>query len=428
MHHPHQRYSCDLCNFKTPRRLNYIEHLSTTKHRRMLAVSELSSSSFTEPPLNSSTASFNSNSNSNSFVSNSSHTSSHFSSSHSSSSHSSSSSESTAIMQSAPQNTQVFQCPFCIKMYKSRTGLWLHKKKHHPKGENHETIAQSQPVWENTSRKRQLSNDSTASEPINSDLVKALIDQNASLIKMIQNNQNATSRPVAMSNTTNHNHQTINNTTNNMNIQTNYNTTNTAQFNLTLFLNETCKDAMNIDEFLKTLQVQLDEIEDVGTKGYITGMTNIIVRNLNALEVHKRPVHCTDAKRETLHVKADDIWESDSIRTRAHLHRAIKTISHHTILPKLEENQSCLLLDNKTSNAVQNSQIKRCKKNCANSNEMVYNQIINEVMSGTESNIAKVIKQLATQTSIHFRPDMSVINTMDITHQSDVFATLGSSN
>jgi len=92
-----------------------------------------------------------------------------------------------------------------------------------------------------------------------------------------------------------------------------YNTTNSHNktFNLNMFLNETCKDAMNITDFVDSIKFQLSDLENVGELGYVKGISNIIVKNLNALDITKRPVHCADKKREVLYVKDQDKWEKE---------------------------------------------------------------------------------------------------------------------
>ena len=100
-------------------------------------------------------------------------------------------------------------------------------------------------------------------------------------------------------------------TTNN-NIQSNSNNmSNNKTFNLQFFLNETCKNAMNMVDFVQTLEVQLADLESVGELGFVNGIANLIIKNLNALEECERPVHCSDLKRETIYVKEDNKWEKE---------------------------------------------------------------------------------------------------------------------
>jgi hypothetical protein len=95
------------------------------------------------------------------------------------------------------------------------------------------------------------------------------------------------------------------------NINTNTNNSNNKTFNLQFFLNETCKDAMNMSEFINSLTLQLSDLESVGKLGFVDGISNIIIKNLKALDVEKRPVHCCDAKRETMYIKDHDKWEKE---------------------------------------------------------------------------------------------------------------------
>ncbi len=100
----------------------------------------------------------------------------------------------------------------------------------------------------------------------------------------------------------------INNTTNN----TTNNNTNNTQFNLNFFLNDTCKDAMNITDFLGNMNVNIDEIEYIGHHGYVNGMTKMIMDRLKDMDITKRPIHCTDIKRETMYIKDQDEWSKDT--------------------------------------------------------------------------------------------------------------------
>jgi hypothetical protein len=95
------------------------------------------------------------------------------------------------------------------------------------------------------------------------------------------------------------------------NIQNN-NQTNNQQFNLNVYLNETCKDAMNLSEFLENLHVSMEDMEKTGELGFAKGMSRIIMNNLNAIDVCKRPIHCSDVKRETLYVKNNGVWEKET--------------------------------------------------------------------------------------------------------------------
>jgi len=130
-----------------------------------------------------------------------------------------------------------------------------------------------------------------------------------------------------------------NNTTNNNTNNTTNNNTNSHNkaFNLNFFLNETCKDAMNIMDFVDSIKLQLSDLEKVGELGYVEGISNIIVKNLNELDVTQRPVHCTDKKRETMYIRDEDKWEKDESNSK--IKKAIKRVAskNQRLLPKFKE-------------------------------------------------------------------------------------------
>ena len=101
-------------------------------------------------------------------------------------------------------------------------------------------------------------------------------------------------------------------------------------FNLQFFLNETCKDAMNIMDFVKDIKINVADLEDVGKLGYIDGISNIIIKNLKEIDVSKRPFHCSDIKREVLYVKDQDKWQKENV-DKDKIRHAIKHIAHKNI-------------------------------------------------------------------------------------------------
>jgi len=105
---------------------------------------------------------------------------------------------------------------------------------------------------------------------------------------------------------------------------------NNKTFNLQFFLNETCKDAMNISDFVESVKLQVSDLENVGKVGYIEGISNIIIKNLKALDVNKRPVHCADQKREVMYVKDENTWEKEDENNKK-LRKAIRMIAHKNI-------------------------------------------------------------------------------------------------
>ena len=119
----------------------------------------------------------------------------------------------------------------------------------------------------------------------------------------------------------------ITNVHNNSNNNSN-NNNNNKTFNLHFFLNETCKDAMNITEFVQSIRIQLRDIEEVGETGYVNGLSKLIIKHLNALDESQRPVHCSDSKRESFYVKDQNVWEKEG-PDNAKIKRAINSIEHN---------------------------------------------------------------------------------------------------
>ena len=115
----------------------------------------------------------------------------------------------------------------------------------------------------------------------------------------------------------------------NSNITNNINSHNKT-FNLQLFLNEQCKDAMNMSEFVNNFEIQLSDLESVGELGYVEGITKQIVNKLNSMDIYKRPMHCSDAKRETIYIKDEDRWEKEQANNPK-LRKAIKNISFNNM-------------------------------------------------------------------------------------------------
>lgn len=116
----------------------------------------------------------------------------------------------------------------------------------------------------------------------------------------------------------------IGNTTNN---NTNSHNKIKNKFNMNFFLNEQCKDAMNIMDFVNTMKLQLSDLERVGELGYVKGISHIVVNKLKDLDVHKRPIHCSDLKRETMYVKDEDIWEKET-ENKEKISKMITRVAH----------------------------------------------------------------------------------------------------
>jgi hypothetical protein len=191
-----------------------------------------------------------------------------------------------------PKNAEKnFHCK-CGKSYKHRQGLWKHSKTCNETNDEPSTVNESSEY----SVKMAYMDPSHILEFIkqNQEFKSMMIEQNNKIVEQ-QNKIMELSSQVSVINNTTNNHNTTNN-----------------QFNLNVFLNETCKDAMNIKDFIENLQIQMKELENVGKNGYVVGITDIILNRLNEIDITKRPLHCTDLKRETMYFRDDNEWNKDT--------------------------------------------------------------------------------------------------------------------
>jgi len=253
-----------------------------------------------------------------------------------------------------PIQNNNFICDQCSSSFSSRTTLWRHKKSCNPDESDNNA---------DTSLIVQLMKQ-------NDDFKHLLIEQNKAMIE--QNNKVFESHNQLIEMCKQNASSITNNTVNSHN----------KTFNLQVFLNEDCKDAMNITDFVNSINLQLSDLEHVGKVGYVEGISNIIIKNLNALDVTKRPVHCTDPKRETIYIKDGDVWEKDEDDNKK-LRKMIKSVAFrnckNTRLFK-EKYPDCMKSESKYSD--------------------MYNKIIIEVMGGTSAtndieNQNKIIRNIA---------------------------------
>jgi len=241
----------------------------------------------------------------------------------------------------------------CGNNYSHRQSFYVHKKKCIKEGNNlleENKKCEIDTVIHNKSK--------------NNDLITYLMKENSELKNMILDVCKQT-QPTNITNL----HNTISNSHN-------------KTFNLQFFLNETCKDAMNIMDFVDSIKLQLSDLESVGKLGYVEGISNIIIKNLNELEVEKRPVHCTDSKREVLYVKDENQWYNDSKEENENkkIKKAIKHITHKNskLLPEFKAKYpDCIYSDSKKSDQ--------------------YNKIIIESLNDSKENENKIIKKIAKE-------------------------------
>ena len=251
--------------------------------------------------------------------------------------------ESEQEMTEKGQKGQQLLCANCGKEYLSRNGLWKHKQK--------------------CNQKQEETKQETKNSDINFDkeLFMMLINQNKELLEIVKNGTH--------------------NTTNNTN--TTHTNSHNKAFNLNFFLNETCKNAMNITDFVDSIKLQLNDLMEIGEIGYVEGISKIIVKNLNNLDETERPIHCTDKKRETMYVKDEGEWNKEDDK-RTKLKKAITKIADKNIrlLPQFREKYP----------EYKNSSSKISDK---------YDKMVVEAMTLDEDKNEKIIKNISKVTTIH---------------------------
>ena len=240
----------------------------------------------------------------------------------------------------------------CGLVFNNRTTLWRHKKKCSKTNNTQKTIYPN--------------------EMSDKDLIIMLVKENSQLVK--------------------HNTELVDILKNNNSQQISHNTislnnNNNKTFNLQFFLNETCKDAMSITDFVSSIQMSLEDLENTGRIGYVEGISNIVIKNLNKLEHHMRPLHCSDFKREILYIKDNNEWTKET-DNKPILTKAIKTIANQNIkqISKWKDNYPDCIKSDSTKNDL-------------------YLKIVSNSMNGltkeeSEKNINKIITNVAKKVVI----------------------------
>jgi hypothetical protein len=243
-----------------------------------------------------------------------------------------------------------FTCENCNKVYKHHSSLWKHSKTciqvqtqtqtNHPNTTNHTPELIVELVKQNQEFKQML------------------VEQNAKIIEL-------SSKPTYM----------------------NSNNNNKTKFNLNFFLNEQCKDALNITDFVNSLKLSLTDLENTGKYGFVQGISQIFIRGLKELDIYKRPIHCSDLKRETIYVKDQNVWEKEN-EERIKLYKTIHQIANKNV------NQI-------TSWMMENP---NCSDYYSTKNDQ-YLQIVNESIGGVDSDennkyYDKIVKNMSKEVVI----------------------------
>uniref|UniRef100_A0A6C0KRY2 C2H2-type domain-containing protein n=1 Tax=viral metagenome TaxID=1070528 RepID=A0A6C0KRY2_9ZZZZ len=228
---------------------------------------------------------------------------------------------------------QNLSCKICERSFKNRSGLWKHNK-----------VCKEEKIPESTDK----------------EIIMMLIKDNSEMKKMMM--------------------EIIKNGTHN----TTHNNSHNKTFNLQIFLNEECKDAININDFISSIQLQVKDLEETGQLGYVEGISKVVIDNLNALNVHLRPIHCSDYKREIIYIKDNEEWTKDN-ENKDKMKNVIKQVANKNIkqIPEwIKLHPDCFDSDSKQNDR--------------------YLKIVSNSMSGSteeeqKSNINKIISKVAKE-------------------------------
>jgi hypothetical protein len=251
----------------------------------------------------------------------------------------------------------------CGFKYKTQSGLWKHKQKCKKDEQSQELVTTTTETGINSLSNEELLKIIMTQVNNSKDMQELQMETQKIFMEYIKSQQETQSLILNSNN--------INNSNNNMN------NCNNKNFNLQIFLNEKCKDAMNITDFVDQIKGSIEDIESIGNLGFVEGVSKIFIRELKSLGVYNRPVHCTDVKRDNLYVKDDDKWEKEN-EEKAKMLKVIKNITR--------SNMSAIPLWKKENPYYADSSSKQ--SDC-------YNRILLELVTDEKKLFDRVIKNVS---------------------------------
>ena len=320
-------FTCKNCDYTCSKKSEYKRHESTAKHKRLIVVNE----------------------------------------------------KIAGVNEKIAEALHIFICNFCKKEYKSNVGLWKHKKRCIFSDQENNEIIEISEIIEiikiNDGDIHENNENNEINEMQKGNVVELLIKENTDfkhmIMDLVKNNSELQTQMLDIC-------KNVKNTIGNIN-QNSHNKT----FNLQAFLNEECKDAMNMSDFINSIALNESNLEDIGNLGYVEGISKIILKEMNNIEQNKRPMHCTDLKRDVLYIKDENKWEKESPENPRLIH-AIREIEQKNIGVFLNE-------------WMPNHPEHRNSESSAN-NE--YLKLMKETMNGSAENITRVIKRIAKEVMI----------------------------
>jgi hypothetical protein len=340
------KYECNTCLFYTNKLTDYNRHISTQKHKNLSAL--------TQPPLSlappipvhkaapadasSQTPTWN-----NSFL------------------YSDSSINDY-------KHTTCYKCKFCEKKYAARNSAWYHEKKC-----KYTTNNPSIPTESSTSICMISTNQESLALALQNktkdEVIDRLLKDNAEMMKLLKEIVPRIGPTTMIMNTTNHN-----------------------KFNINVFLNEHCKDALNISDFVNSIKITMQDLKLTEERGIVESISNVLVQGLNDMDICKRPIHCTDLKRDILYVKENEQWERDE--TQEHLRKSVNDIAYKQIL------------------SVESWKNTLPNLNYDDTLQLQYNSLLKKTLADTgEKDIKKIVKSVCKQVYLSDIP--SILQSQD---------------
>lgn len=293
-------YVCEYCNFSTSNKKDYMRHLSTRKHE----INKISMENLRNT-------------------------------------------QETPII--TPENPTAYCCEYCSKSYKEPSGLWRHKKKCLPPPAPVPTQdpAPAQAPAQALAQDPAPDQDTSSNQPITTAMMMEVMKQSKEIQTFLMEQNAKLMEDCKMFMELYHKERANTITCSNSNNNSNNNNSNNT-FNLNFFLNEKCKDAITLDEFVTNLPVTVEDLVHTSQVGYVNGITDIFMKGLKDMDVYTRPIHCTDIKRETVYVKEPDGWKKDvpeeNTQEKPKLRLAVKRLARKNSLQLnnwIAENPEC---------------------------------------------------------------------------------------
>lgn len=325
-------YECSACVFKSIKLSEYTRHISTKKHqKRIVLASETASTAATAA---------------------------------------------AAPDIAATSTTDSYYCKLCNRPYSARNSAWYHEKKCKMRSLELSHLQQTQTTPKQQEKKTVNNNtdDSAAASVAVADellaysyhnkdeLINKLLQDNAEMMKLIKE------IVPRIGNTM------ITNTTHN-------------KFNINVFLNEQCKDAINISDFVDSLKITMQDLHLTGERGLVESITNVLVQGLNDMDIYKRPIHCTDLKRDILYVKENEHWGRDE--AQEHMRKSVNDIAYKQIISVQN-----------WKNGLSDSDI-----HCDETLQLQYNTLLLKTLADTgEKDVRKIVRSVCKQ--VYLGPEM----------------------